>query len=144
MVFHPLRVVDQRRVSLQLLGDLRMSVQEPVEVGEFLTRNIRVRVTWAVFVVLEALLPLHEKARGFLNLFAHSRMAGQEGAQIRMVFHPLRVVDQRGVGLQLLGDFRMGIQEPVKVGEFLTRNIRVRSLLRDLLGNHGQATQAEA
>ena len=61
-----------------------------------------------------------------------------------MVFHPLRVVDQRGVGLQLLGDFRMGVQEPVKVGEFLTRNIRVRSLLRDLLGNHGQATQAEA
>src|SRR5437870_7953801 len=89
MVFHPLRVVDQRRVSLQLLSDFRMSVQEPVEVGEFLTRNIRVGVTWAVFVVLEASLALHEKARGLLNLFAHSRMAGQERPQIRMVLHPL-------------------------------------------------------
>ena len=76
MVFHPLRVVDQRRVSLQLLGDFRMGVQEPVEVGEFLTRNIRVRVTGAVFGIFKPSLPLHEEARGFLNLLTHSRMAG--------------------------------------------------------------------
>ena len=78
MVFHPLRVVDQRRVSLQLLGDLRMSIQEPVEVGEFLTRNIRVGVTWAAFRIFKPSLALHEEARGFLNLLTHSRMAGQE------------------------------------------------------------------
>src|SRR5207244_4240188 len=110
MFFHELRVIDQRRIWLQLLGDFRMSIQEPVEVGELLTGNIRAGVTWAVFVVLEALLALHEKARGFLNLFAHPRMAGQEGPQIRMVFHPLRVVDQRRVSLKLLGDLRMSIQ----------------------------------
>src|SRR5207249_12072129 len=76
MVFHPLRVVDQRGVSLQLLGDFRMGIQEPVKVGEFLTRNIRVGVPWAVFVVLEALLPLHEKARGFLR--SEERRVGKE------------------------------------------------------------------
>src|SRR5438552_15661597 len=112
MVFHPLRVVDQRGVSLQLLGDVRMSVQEPVEVGEFLTRNIRVVVTWAVFVVLEALLPLHEKARGFLDLFAHSRMARQECTLFPYATLFRSVVDQRRVSLQLLGDLRMSVQEP--------------------------------
>src|SRR5260370_30450718 len=104
MVFHPLRVVDQRGVSLQLLGDLRMGVQEPVEVGEFLTRNIRVGVTGAVFGVLETSLALHEEAWGFLNLRTHSRMACQEGAPITMVFHSLRVIYQRGVGPQLIDD----------------------------------------
>src|SRR5437899_9558260 len=99
MVFHPLRVVDQRRVSLQLLGDLRMGVQEPVEVGEFLTRNIRVRVTGAVFGIFKPSMPRLGDSRGFVYLLTYSRMAGQEGAQVRMVFHPLRVVDQRRVGL---------------------------------------------
>src|SRR5438445_12985457 len=108
-----------------MLRDLRVGVQEPVEVVEFLTCYVRVGVTGAVFAIFKPSLPLHEEARGFLNLLTHSRMAGQEGAQVRVVFHPLRVVrsEERRVGKE--GGLRRSVEDAGESGEVLTGRVRV-------------------
>jgi hypothetical protein len=92
-------------------------------------------------MLLKALFRLHESYRVLAEFLANSRVLLQKFLQLWVTLHPLMVVDQRGILAQLLGDFRMLIQELVHVGQFSAGYIaiaeaRVLSLVEALFRLH--------
>src|SRR6516162_9881804 len=67
----------------------------------------------AVLTLLETLLLLHEGSRIRLELLANFRVLLQILLQCRMALHEMLVVHERWILAQLLGDFRMAIEESV-------------------------------
>src|SRR6516164_3278677 len=92
----------------------------------------------AVLTLLETLLLLHEGSRIRLELLANFRVLLQILLQCRMALHEMLVVHERRIFVQLLGDFRMAIQESVRSRDWprtwhawLTRHVfpAIKSLL---------------
>jgi len=75
-----------------------------------------VPVDQGILAAVEAILLPHERIGVFFVLLANFRMIGQELLQCRMIGGELLVIDQRWIALELLGDFRMGVEEAVQVG----------------------------
>src|ERR1700687_4117497 len=83
-------------------------------------------VTIAIaFSPVVALLRLHEGVRGLLQLLTNLGVRLQILLQGRMIFDPLAVVDQRRILAELLGEFRMAVQEPIHAGQFSARRVTV-------------------
>src|SRR5258708_6181396 len=94
-----------------------MPVHEPVHTCQFSAR--RVAISAAVVTILVAFVSFvaiflpHKGSRVLLELFADSRMVLQKFLQFRMLFDEVLVIDQRRILAELLGNFRMAVQELV-------------------------------
>src|SRR5947209_3758150 len=92
MLAHPVRIVDEVGVFSQPFGDLWVAVEELVKVVHLAPRDV------ALFALLflEALLPVHECCRVFLQLLSRIGMVLQPIPYPGMLAHPVRIVDEVG------------------------------------------------
>jgi len=70
-------------------------------------------------VLLQPLLPLHERGRIFSKFLAHLRILGQEGFQLLVMLQVSVVIDQRRIFLKILLDTLMLIEEMIHLLKFL-------------------------
>src|SRR5215469_5976459 len=108
-------VLQQRRILPHLLRDFGMTIEEAVEARKRAAPHVRVG---SIFPLVEALFLLHECVRLLLELIANSGILLQELLQGLMLFYKSLVIEQCGILLHLLGDFRMGIEKSVEVPQF--------------------------
>src|SRR5580658_6727970 len=118
MVMHEFLVVHQRRILAKLLGGLAVSVQELIEVRQFLAAHVAIAVAIVLTPIVARFLT-HEGVRIGFNLFAYRRMILQISLQSRMAVHKIFVIYQRGIFANIVRDFGMAVQEAIKVREFL-------------------------
>src|ERR1700675_5167780 len=116
-----------------------MAVHEPVHTCQFSASSVAistVAIAVSVTVTIIALVPFvaiflsHEGVRVLFELLADSRVILQKLPQLRMLFDELLVIDQRRILAELLGNFRMAIQEPVHLCQFSTGRVVVTLMLR--------------
>src|ERR1700681_3577854 len=114
-----------------------MAVHEPVHTCQFSASCVAIStVAVSVTITIIALVPFvaiflsHEGVRVLSELFADSGVILQKLPQLRMLFDELLVIDQRRILAELLGNFRMAIQEPVHLCQFSTGRVVVTLMLR--------------
>src|SRR6185369_4001421 len=113
---HVIGVADEGWVLLEILIDRRMIIEKFIEVSYLRSGDVFSALIESTFSV--------DKPSGILSKFlSNSRMTRQKFLQFGMVRDVSRIVCQRRIVLELLGNGRMGIQEPVKVEEFLARDV---------------------
>src|SRR5215469_1172886 len=115
VLFRKFLVLQQRRILPHLLCDFGMTIQEAVEGRYRAAPHVRVG---SIFPLVEALFLLQERVRMLLELIANPGILLQELLQGLMLLDKSLVIEQRGVLLHLLGDFRMGIEKSVEVPQF--------------------------
>src|SRR5262249_11097359 len=115
------RIVEQFRILLQVLLDVRMCIQEAIEVLELLPRNIASRT-------VEPLFTIHEDSWIFRRLRTDAWMCVEELFEFRMRGTIRRIVEQFRILLQVLLDVRMRIQEAIEVLQLLARDIATRTV----------------
>src|SRR5258706_182926 len=91
--------------------------------------TVTVTVTIVLVPIVAIFLP-HEGIRVLLELFADSRMVLQILLQFRMLFDEVLVIDQRRILAELLGNFRMAVQELVHFCHLSAGRVVVTLILR--------------
>src|SRR5271170_2400387 len=122
MVAHEFWVINQRRILAKLLGSFAVSVQELIEVRQFLTIDVAIAVAIVLTPIVARFLT-HERVRIRFDLFAYRRMILQISLQGRMAVHKIIVIYQRGILADVAGDFGMAVQELIEVRELLAGSV---------------------
>jgi len=122
MVMHEFLVIHQRRILAKLLCDLTVSVQELIEVRQFLAVDVAITVAIVLTPIVARFLT-HEGVRISLDLLAHRRMILQISLQGGMAVHEIIVIYQRGIFANIACDFGMAVQEAIKVRKFLAGSV---------------------
>src|SRR5260370_24377790 len=123
-----------------------MAVHEPVHTCQFSAScvaisaiAISVSVTIIALVSFVAIFLSHEGVRVLLELFADSRWILPKLPPFRMLVDELLIIDQRRMLAEVLGNFRMALQDPVRPCQFSTGRVVVTLTLRRhrLFRRHG-------
>ncbi len=103
-----------------------MAVEEAVHARQLVPAQIA--VSPEILTAIKTLFLRHEGVGIFLELFPDLGVSLEEFLQRGVMFHEVLVIYERGIFTQLLGDFRMLVEELVHAGEFTMGNIIIAGL----------------
>src|ERR1700722_882706 len=106
MILGILRVVYERGIFAEILGNFPMAIEELIEARQLATSGVVVAITVTFVTVVAIFLP-HESIRIFFYLLANVRMVFQITLQLGMTLLVFRVIYERWILAKLLGDLPM-------------------------------------
>jgi hypothetical protein len=138
MVLHKLLIVQQGRVSANLLANFTMTVEEPVEIRHISAVAITIAIhvsavgvtilpggiTIAQVVVAGVeIFQSHERVRLLADLLFHTCVVLKIGVELRMALQILRIGNQGRCLAKLVGNFAMAIEKLVKLRQVSASNV---------------------